>query len=93
MKKFLVAVLFILLSQGAHANNKVVLKTVGQVDKEIVTSRTVQIYSGIEQALYQSKKKIQIPDIETVSFRFRTNLQKKNSCNSHHSRQFALNPF
>lgn len=46
-----------------------VLKTVGQVADQVITSRTVQINAGLEQALYQRKGKVQIPAMNSMAFK------------------------
>ncbi len=62
----LILLLYVLNSQGATT---LVLKTVGQVADQVITSRTVQINAGLEQALYQRKGQVQIPKMNSMAFK------------------------
>lgn len=52
--------------------DRVVLKTVGQVGAEVITSRSVQIHSAVEQALFIKDKKLIVPAIDSAAFKKET---------------------
>lgn len=64
-----VLLLALSLSSSLFAAPSVILKTVGQVGDEVITSRTVQISAAIEQALFKKKGGVTVPAINTLAFK------------------------
>ena len=60
---------FLLMTAWNSQAATMVLKTVGQVADQVITSRTVQINAGLEQALYKRKGKVEIPKMDSMAFK------------------------